>query len=112
MCSRGPSPSPSSWCSWRYSSFRRSNGKSPVGGRFRNSDRVLSAHPKRGFMSKYVGASVPRKEDDRLLRGRGKFVADIQLPGMVEASVVRSAFAHAEVQVDASRARAAPGVIA
>lgn len=63
-------------------------------------------------MSKYVGASVPRKEDDRLLRGRGRFVADIQLPGMVEASVVRSAFAHAEVQVDASRARAAPGVIA
>ncbi len=32
-----------------------------------------------------VGKSVPRKEDDRYLRGRGQFVADIKLPGMNQA---------------------------
>lgn len=63
-------------------------------------------------MSPYVGTSVPRTEDDRLLRGHGTFVADIQLPRMVEATVVRSAFAHADVRVDVSRARTAAGVIA
>lgn len=31
-----------------------------------------------------IGASLPRKEDDRFLRGRGEFVADIRLPGMLE----------------------------
>jgi aerobic carbon-monoxide dehydrogenase large subunit len=63
-------------------------------------------------MSNYVGAPVRRKEDDRFLRGNGRFVADIQLPGMLEASVVRSAFAHADVTVNAAAARTAPGVAA
>lgn len=63
-------------------------------------------------MDRYVGASVRRKEDDRFLRGRGVFVADIKLPEMLEAVVVRSAFAHADVIVNAKRAREAPGVAA
>ena len=37
-----------------------------------------------------IGRSVPRKEDDRYLRGRGEFVADIRLPGMQELAFVRS----------------------
>jgi carbon-monoxide dehydrogenase large subunit len=63
-------------------------------------------------MTRHVGTAVRRKEDDRLLRGRGKFVADIEIPGMVEAAVVRSSFAHAEIKIDVSEALASPGVIA
>ena len=45
-----------------------------------------------------VGASPPRKEDDRLLRGRGEFVADIAMPGMMDVAFVRSPLAHARVR--------------
>jgi carbon-monoxide dehydrogenase large subunit len=44
-----------------------------------------------------IGANVPRKEDDRHLRGRGQFVADIRLPGMRELAFVRSPLAHARI---------------
>jgi carbon-monoxide dehydrogenase large subunit len=44
-----------------------------------------------------VGARLPRKEDERLLRGRGEFVADIRLLGMLEAAFVRSPMAHARL---------------
>ena len=45
-----------------------------------------------------VGASVPRKEDDRLLRGRGQFVADLRLAGMKDIAFVRSPLAHARIR--------------
>jgi carbon-monoxide dehydrogenase large subunit len=52
-----------------------------------------------------------RLEDARLLKGQGNFVDDIQLDGMLHASVVRSIHAHAKiVRVDASKARATDGV--
>lgn len=41
-----------------------------------------------------VGASVLRKEDDRYLRGRGQFVGDIKIPGMLDVAFVRSPIAH------------------
>ena len=44
-----------------------------------------------------VGASIPRKEDDRLMRGRGRFVGDFGLAGQVEAAFVRSPVAHARI---------------
>ena len=44
-----------------------------------------------------VGASLLRKEDDRFLRGRGEYVADIRLPGMKDVAFVRSPLAHAVV---------------
>jgi len=44
-----------------------------------------------------VGARVPRKEDDRLMRGRGQFVADIRLAGMQDVAFVRSPMAHARI---------------
>ncbi|HUW80756.1 MAG TPA: xanthine dehydrogenase family protein molybdopterin-binding subunit [Acidocella sp.] len=44
-----------------------------------------------------VGRSVPRREDDRLLRGRGRFVGDLKLPGMMELAFVRSPLAHARI---------------
>ncbi len=44
-----------------------------------------------------VGARVLRKEDDRLMRGRGQFVADIRLAGMHDVAFVRSPLAHARI---------------
>jgi aerobic carbon-monoxide dehydrogenase large subunit len=61
----------------------------------------------------WVGASVPRREDPRLLAGRGRFVDDIALPGMLHAQFVRSSEAFADVlSVDLSEVRAVPGVVA
>jgi carbon-monoxide dehydrogenase large subunit len=58
-----------------------------------------------------IGASLRRKEDPRLLAGRGRYVDDLALPGMLHAAVVRSPHAHAAVRgVDLTAARAAPGV--
>lgn len=61
----------------------------------------------------FVGQSVKRLEDPDLLRGRGQFIDDLDLPGMVECCFVRSPFAHARVTtIDATEALAVPGVIA
>ena len=50
-------------------------------------------------ISKYgIGASVPRKEDDRFLRGRGQYVGDIRMPGTREVAFVRSPVAHARLK--------------
>src|SRR6201981_193313 len=58
----------------------------------------------------YVGRSLLRREDRRLLRGQGQFIADLVLPRMLHAVLVRSPVAHARIRsVDLSRA-AAPGV--
>ena len=54
-----------------------------------------------------------RIEDLKLLTGRGRFVADIVLPGMLEMAVLRSPHAHARlVQIDTAQALAVPGVVA
>lgn len=45
-----------------------------------------------------VGARVPRKEDDRLMRGRGQFVGDIRLAGLQDVAFVRSPLAHARIR--------------
>jgi carbon-monoxide dehydrogenase large subunit len=45
-----------------------------------------------------VGVSVPRKEDDRYLRGRGEFIGDIRLPGMQDLAFLRSPLAHARIR--------------
>ena len=45
-----------------------------------------------------VGARVLRKEDDRLIRGRGQFVADISLPRMQDVAFVRSPIAHGRIR--------------
>ena len=41
-----------------------------------------------------IGAAIPRKEDDRFMRGRGRYVGDIRLPGMLEVTFLRSPVAH------------------
>lgn len=45
-----------------------------------------------------VGARLLRKEDDRLMRGRGEFVADIRLAGLQDVAFVRSPLAHARIR--------------
>jgi carbon-monoxide dehydrogenase large subunit len=61
----------------------------------------------------YIGRSMRRREDQRLLTGQGQFVADLVLPRMVHAVFVRAQVAHARIRaVDLSRALAAPGVLA
>lgn len=61
---------------------------------------------------RWVGQSVPRKEEARLLRGQGKFVDDYKLQGMLHLKLVRSPYAHAKIEsIDASEARAYPGVV-
>ncbi len=60
-----------------------------------------------------IGQSVSRFEDPRLLRGGGRYVSDIVLPGMAFGHVLRSPHAHARIRsIDTSRAKAAPGVLA
>jgi len=60
---------------------------------------------------KFVGDRLLRKEDPRLIRGQGRYVGDIALPGMLHAAIVRSPHAHARiVAIDAARALKAPGV--
>ncbi len=60
----------------------------------------------------WVGQSLRRKEDARLVRGKGKFVDDIKMLGMLHLVFVRSPFAHAKITgVDVSEAEALPGVI-
>ena len=56
----------------------------------------------------YIGQSVPRREDKRLLRGEGLFVADIQLPNMLHVAIARSQFPHARIKnIDLSEAQGA-----
>jgi aerobic carbon-monoxide dehydrogenase large subunit len=60
----------------------------------------------------YVGRSLLRREDQRLLTGQGQFIADLVLPRMLHAVVVRGQVAHARIRsVDLSRVAAAPGVV-
>jgi carbon-monoxide dehydrogenase large subunit len=62
---------------------------------------------------KWVGASVRRREDPRLLTGRGRFVDDIHITGMLHAQFVRSSIAMGRVlHIDLDRVREVPGVVA
>ena len=49
-------------------------------------------------MGKYIGESVLRKEDPRLVTGEAEYLEDIQLSGMVHAVVKRSDYAHAKIK--------------
>ncbi|HEV8615808.1 MAG TPA: xanthine dehydrogenase family protein molybdopterin-binding subunit [Methylomirabilota bacterium] len=63
--------------------------------------------------AKYFGAAVLRKEDPRFLRGEGRFLDDVTLPGLLHAAFVRSPHAHARlVAIRTQAAAAMPGVAA
>ena len=60
-----------------------------------------------------LGQPVSRFEDQRLLRGGGRYVDDMVLPGMAYGHVLRSPYAHARIRaIDTSKVKAAPGVLA
>jgi aerobic carbon-monoxide dehydrogenase large subunit len=59
----------------------------------------------------FMGRSLPRVEDERLLRGQGRYVDDIALPNMLHAAFLRSRVAHGRLRsLDLTAARALPGV--
>ncbi|MCC6780752.1 MAG: carbon monoxide dehydrogenase, partial [Hyphomicrobiales bacterium] len=67
----------------------------------------MTATPVRG-----LGHKVKRKEDPRFIRGKGTYVDDVKLPGMLYLDIVRSPLAHARItNIDASEALALPGVL-
>src|SRR6516165_2919542 len=58
-----------------------------------------------------IGQSVLRREDPRLLQGRGRFFDDLKLADQLHAAIVRSPHAHADITgIDARAARTLPGV--
>ena len=60
-----------------------------------------------------MGHSMRRKEDPRFIRGKGNYVDDIKLPGMLYMDIVRSPYAHARIKkIDTSAALKIPGVLA
>jgi carbon-monoxide dehydrogenase large subunit len=64
-------------------------------------------------VTRLFGSSVKRREDPRMITGRGAYTDDIRLPGMAFLAILRSPYAHARIKrIDVSRARSHPGVIA
>jgi carbon-monoxide dehydrogenase large subunit len=58
-----------------------------------------------------IGASIPRVEDERFLRGDGRYVADLRIPFALEAFVLRSPHPHARIRgIDTMQALASSGV--
>ncbi len=72
------------------------------------------ANPAAGDADRPVGhGRLQRKEDPRFVRGKGRYVDDLALPGMLHGAILRSPVAHARlVSVDTSAALAHPGVVA
>jgi len=61
----------------------------------------------------WIGRSLRRKEDERFVRGAGRYVADISLPDQLHVAFVRSQFAHAVIRsIDPAAALETPGVVA
>jgi carbon-monoxide dehydrogenase large subunit len=60
-----------------------------------------------------VGSRIKRREDPRLIMGRGIYVDDVQLPRMTYAAILRSPYAHARIRsINTDKAKALPGVVA
>src|SRR6266849_2101518 len=73
----------------------------------------VSAQENAIALQKYgVGQPVRRKEDDTLVRGKGKYTDDFNLPGQAYAWMVRSSHAHGLIRsIDTTAAKAMPGVL-
>ncbi|HET9014158.1 MAG TPA: molybdopterin cofactor-binding domain-containing protein, partial [Thermomicrobiaceae bacterium] len=64
-------------------------------------------------VTKLFGASVKRREDPRMITGRGNYTDDVHLPGMLSLAILRSPHGHARIaRLDVDRARSMPGVVA
>ena len=74
-------------------------------------DRGSAAPSLAGAAGRWLGQSVPRKEDPRLLAGRGRYIDDVVVPGMLHAAFVRSDVARGRItRLDTEAAKALPGV--
>jgi carbon-monoxide dehydrogenase large subunit len=63
--------------------------------------------------TRIFGSGIRRREDPRLLTGSATYTADLTLPNLVHAAMLRSPHAHARItRIDTSRAKQAPGVVA
>ena len=94
-----------------------------LGGRARGRDETggvkgwpsrTAIHPTVETAERPIGfGRLKRKEDARFIRGKGTYLDDIRLPGMVHGVMLRSPYAHAKIlSIDTSRALAHPGVAA
>lgn len=64
-------------------------------------------------MTDVLGKPVKRVEDPKFITGKGRYLDDVKLPGMVHMAVLRSPYAHANIKgIDTSAAKRAPGVLA
>ena len=60
-----------------------------------------------------IGAPLKRREDARFITGKGRYLDDIQMPGMAYLAILRSPYAHARIRsIDTGAAKAMPGVVA
>jgi 2-furoyl-CoA dehydrogenase large subunit len=78
-------------------------------------ERALTVNPFPGHPEDYqfIGKPMPVLEDRRFVRGRGRYINDMVLPGMLHLGVASARVAHARiVSVDVAEARRAPGVVA
>ena len=58
-----------------------------------------------------IGLRIPRQDAPEKVAGKTQYVADLQLPGMLQARLLRSPHAHARIKkIDTSKAKALPGV--
>jgi CO/xanthine dehydrogenase Mo-binding subunit len=74
---------------------------------------TVPAERKHTKVTNWVGKSIRRVEDPKFLRGRGGYIGDRSLPGMLHVALVKSPYAHSRiVSIDASGALAVPGVVA
>ena len=73
---------------------------------------AAAAAPPAAPTPRYLGMPVRRKEDPRLLRGEGVYVADVQVPGQLYAAFVRSPYVHARIlRLDLAPVRCLPVVV-
>lgn len=74
---------------------------------------TTETEPAQPMAQRFIGESVKRSEDRRILTGTGRYVDDIHLSGMLHAVFLRSPVAHARItSIDVSGAREVPGVVA
>jgi len=64
------------------------------------------------LQTRVVGRAIKRREDPKLITGKGNYLDDIKLQGMLHVAILRSPYAHAKItSIDTSRAKAFPGVV-
>src|SRR5437762_8399687 len=84
--------------------IKKKGKRGPVKGSYTNGVRNTAA--------KWVGQPIRRKEESRLVSGKGIFVDDEKMPGMLHIRFVRSSYAHAKItRIDVSKAEKFPGVV-